>query len=231
MRIQLNGGRPLGGWPAPYPRYPKGLYQVARNNHHLLILMMFYLIGATTDQPDENTTNHGVTTTKSYPCPPGYYCLSGDKYPTPCPKGRYNSKRYGSGLFNCTLCPKNTYNHLTAQKACFDCGGEATQPIPGQDQCDCSGLHRVFKVITVVFLWFWNQVILAGTLTGVQGDIRCKVLATLSTVKQLELVLALQKAVTEGSVFLLFVHWNGVHIVEVSDVCNWIQFGRNFKRW
>ena len=27
------------------------------------------------------------------------------------------------------------------------------------------------------------QVILAGTLTGVQGDIRCKVLAALSTVK------------------------------------------------
>ena len=27
------------------------------------------------------------------------------------------------------------------------------------------------------------QVILAGTLTGVQGDIRCKVLAVLSTVK------------------------------------------------
>ena len=28
-----------------------------------------------------------------------------------------------------------------------------------------------------------NQVILAGMLTGVQGDIRCKVLAALSTVK------------------------------------------------
>ena len=35
-----------------------------------------------------------------------------------------------------------------------------------------------------------NQVILVGTLTGVQGDIRCKVLATLATVKKLELELA-----------------------------------------
>ena len=35
-----------------------------------------------------------------------------------------------------------------------------------------------------------NQVILAGTLTEVQGGIRCKVLAALSTVKYLELELA-----------------------------------------
>ena len=35
-----------------------------------------------------------------------------------------------------------------------------------------------------------DQVILAGTLTGIQGDIRRKVLAALSTVKQLELELA-----------------------------------------
>ena len=34
------------------------------------------------------------------------------------------------------------------------------------------------------------QVTLAGTLTGVHGDIRCKVLAALSTVKELELELA-----------------------------------------
>ena len=34
------------------------------------------------------------------------------------------------------------------------------------------------------------QVILAGTLTGVQGDIRCKVLAALSTAKYLELELS-----------------------------------------
>ena len=27
--------------------------------------------------------------------------------------------------------------------------------------------------------------------------------------------------------FLLFVHLNEVHIGEVPDVCNWIQFGRD----
>ena len=26
---------------------------------------------------------------------------------------------------------------------------------------------------------------------------------------------------------LLFIHWNGVYIAEVPDVCNWIQFGRD----
>ena len=36
---------------------------------------------------------------------------------------------------------------------------------------------------------------------------------------------------TEGSVFLLFVHWNRVHIAEVSDQCNWIPFGRDCKDW
>ena len=44
------------------------------------------------------------------------------------------------------------------------------------------------------------QVILVGMLTGVQDDIQCKILAALSTVKQLELELAYKKAVTEESV-------------------------------
>ena len=35
------------------------------------------------------------------------------------------------------------------------------------------------------FILNYFQVILAGALTGVQGDIRCKVLAALSTVKYL----------------------------------------------
>ena len=30
---------------------------------------------------------------------------------------------------------------------------------------------------------------------------------------------------------LLFIHWNGLHIAEVLDVCNWIQFGRDCKDW
>ena len=32
-------------------------------------------------------------------------------------------------------------------------------------------------------------------------------------------------------VFLLFVQWNGVHIAEVSGVCNLIQFRRDCKDW
>ena len=43
---------------------------------------------------------------------------------------------------------------------------------------------------SITYSPFTNQAILAGTLTGVQGDIRCKALAALSTVKQLELELA-----------------------------------------
>ena len=39
--------------------------------------------------------------------------------------------------------------------------------------------HYLQKVCTISA----NQVILAGALTGVQGDIRCKVLAALSTIK------------------------------------------------
>ena len=61
--------------------------------------------------------------------------------------------------------------------------------------------------------------ILAGTLTGVQGDIRCKVLAALSTVNNLSWNWLI-KAVTEGSVFIVYsLKW--VHIAEVPGICNW----------
>ena len=40
---------------------------------------------------------------------------------------------------------------------------------------------------------------------------------------------ALFKTVTGGIVFLVFVHQNGVHIGEVSNICNWIEFGRDDK--
>ena len=62
------------------------------------------------------------------------------------------------------------------------------------------GMFLMFKVdlFTALLLQIFQgrfcpgtyQVILAGTLTGVQGDIRCKVLAALSTEKWLELELA-----------------------------------------
>ena len=41
---------------------------------------------------------------------------------------------------------------------------------------------KLIQLITLTLTMMF-QVILAGTLTGVQGDIRCKVLAVLSTVK------------------------------------------------
>ena len=38
------------------------------------------------------------------------------------------------------------------------------------------------------------------------------------------------EAVTEESVFIVH-YWNEVHIAEVPDVCNWIQFGIDCKDW
>ena len=32
----------------------------------------------------------GVNGTRSYPCPPGYYCPQNSSEPTPCPTGTYN---------------------------------------------------------------------------------------------------------------------------------------------
>ena len=32
-------------------------------------------------------------------------------------------------------------------------------------------------------------------------------------------------------ILVIFVHWNELHICEVSDVCNWIQFGKDCKDW
>ena len=46
---------------------------------------------------------------------------------------------------------------------------------------------------------------MAGTLTGLQADNRCKVLGALSIVKLLKLELALMKAVKEGSELYLFI--------------------------
>ena len=102
--------------------------------------------GATSDTPLANDTVHGLNYTKSYPCPPGHYCLSGAELPTPCPNGTYTAEKYGSGLFSCIPCSANHYNHLTGQTACFHCGGQAQQPYRGQTRCQCNGLHRVFMV-------------------------------------------------------------------------------------
>lgn len=113
----------------------------------LLIIFASYLVpGATTDDPLGNHTNFGLNVTHSFPCPIGYYCLSGAQVPSACPNGTYNDVEYGGALSNCTYCPIDHYNHLEGQKACFQCGGQAKQPYPKQDKCLCNGLHRVFMV-------------------------------------------------------------------------------------
>ena len=112
---------------------------------HCLYTSNFF-IGATTDAPLANSTRFGVNFTNSFPCPPGYYCESGDKVPRACPNGTYNALEFATDSSNCTFCPVNHYNHLLAQTACFHCGGQAKQPYQGQDVCECNGLHRVFLV-------------------------------------------------------------------------------------
>ncbi|CAB4034339.1 Hypothetical predicted protein, partial [Paramuricea clavata] len=99
---------------------------------------------ATTDEPHANNSLYGVQYTKSFPCPVGYYCESGDIIPTPCPNKTYNPDERGSRMENCLPCKIDHYNHLTGQSACFHCGGQARQPYLGQDRCQCNGLHRVF---------------------------------------------------------------------------------------
>jgi hypothetical protein len=89
---------------------------------------------------------YGIKYTKSFPCPVGYYCESGDTIPTPCPNKTYNPSERGSRKENCLPCQIDHYNHLTGQSACFHCGGQAKQPYLGQDKCQCNGLHRVFMV-------------------------------------------------------------------------------------
>lgn len=102
--------------------------------------------GATTDEPLANNSRHGLEYTKSFPCPVGYYCESGDIIPTPCPNKTYNPAERGERWEDCLPCQKDHYNHLTGMAACFHCGGQATQPFLRQDTCQCSGLNRVFMV-------------------------------------------------------------------------------------
>ena len=76
------------------------------------------------------------------------------------------------------------------------------------------------------------QVILAGTLTGVHGNIRCKVLAALSAVKYLIVTWAgthLIEGCNWRKLVLVIYLLNEVHIDEVSKVCNRIKFGRHCK--
>lgn len=76
----------------------------------------------------------------------GYYCPSGSAEPTPCPQGRYNPNFAGGSIADCPQCPIDHFNHLTGQKGCFSCGGEAYQDRVGQPTCKCTGAGRDFQV-------------------------------------------------------------------------------------
>lgn len=110
------------------------------------ILFTLKFLGAITDNPSDNGTSWGVEITKSYLCPRGYYCESGDITPRPCRNGTYNAYLNASSPLHCQLCALNHFNHLQAQNACFPCGSSASAKHLGSDTCECNGQHRVFMV-------------------------------------------------------------------------------------
>lgn len=123
------------------------------------------LEGATTDSPLENGTGWGVEVTKSYLCPRGYYCESGDITPRPCRNGTYNPYLNASSPLHCQLCAINHFNHLQAQNACFPCGSSASAKHLGSDTCSCNGLHRVFMVSRIINKYNFSCVIAILQLT------------------------------------------------------------------
>ena len=71
------------------------------------------------------------------------------------------------------------------------------------------------------------QVILAGTLTEEQGDIRCKFFGGPPSSNMTWAGTGLIEGCNRRKCVLVVVYWNEVHTGEVSDVCKWIQFGRD----
>lgn len=101
---------------------------------------------AISDVPlDNSSTTFGVSVTRSYPCPVGHYCPRNSSEPTPCPIGTANNKQYQGQLSDCIACPKNHFQPYTGRKACYSCGGKATQPKIGQPTCTCNGAGRDFQ--------------------------------------------------------------------------------------
>ena len=101
---------------------------------------------ATTDEPSTNDTDLGFPNTRSYLCPPGYYCPDNTTKPVPCPAGTYLSTTGGQNSSQCTPCPVNFYQHLTGQAACLSCGADASSTNIGSAICVCQGTGRVFQV-------------------------------------------------------------------------------------
>ncbi|XP_051895661.1 uncharacterized protein si:ch211-286b4.4 [Pristis pectinata] len=80
----------------------------------------------------------------SHPCPLGYYCAEKTTLPVPCPPGTYRNTSCAKHLRECYPCPENTFNHLYAQRACFQCGSTSYSGL-GSTTCKCHGLNRAFQ--------------------------------------------------------------------------------------
>ncbi|KAL2085398.1 hypothetical protein ACEWY4_018718 [Coilia grayii] len=80
----------------------------------------------------------------SHPCPVGHYCPRGSPSPVPCPPGSYGDSVGAEGEGQCQPCPAGTFNHLSAQTACFPCGSSATST-EGSSSCSCVGRNRAFQ--------------------------------------------------------------------------------------
>ncbi|XP_066500606.1 zonadhesin [Hoplias malabaricus] len=78
------------------------------------------------------------------PCPIGYACPQGSSNPIPCPPGTYGNHTNAELLEECQQCAAGTFNHLSAQRACFPCGSSSTSD-RGATSCVCLGKNRVFQ--------------------------------------------------------------------------------------
>ncbi|KAG7455700.1 SCO-spondin-like isoform X1, partial [Solea senegalensis] len=81
---------------------------------------------------------------KSNHCPFGYVCPIGSSEAIPCPPGFFGNLTRGKTLSDCFPCPADTFNHLSAQRACFPCGSSSTSPA-GSSTCTCIGKNRAFQ--------------------------------------------------------------------------------------
>ncbi|GCB79698.1 hypothetical protein scyTo_0016994, partial [Scyliorhinus torazame] len=80
----------------------------------------------------------------SHPCPIGYYCSEMTRFPVPCPPGTYGNTSHAKQHSECYPCPKNMFNHMFAQRACFPCGSTSYSG-QGSRTCKCRGFNRAFQ--------------------------------------------------------------------------------------
>lgn len=90
-----------------------------RNSRPLGVQCLFY-----SQRQSINST--GTNHYKSNPCPLGCVCPMGSSQPIPCPPGSFGNFTHAEKISDCHTCPAGTFNHLSAQKACFPCGSSST---------------------------------------------------------------------------------------------------------